>query len=351
MIRRLYNYLFGELAIDFGTANTSVYAKGEGILCQEPSLVALKNDAKTGKPTVLCLGMDAKMMLGRTSERIQVYKPVREGVISDFDSASAFLKELLRRVVGKGSIAKPRVLLGVPHGLTEVERRAAKTSLMVAGARDVQLIQSPLAAAIGAQMSVEEPTASLIMDIGAGTMEISVLSLGGIVYSKSIRTAGDKMDDAISSYIRRRYNLLIGERTAEQIKIALGSALPSGHAITMQVRGRDLLAGVPRAINITEDEVRGAISEQVNLITSLLRGALEKIPPELASDIAQDGLILTGGVSLLRGLDRKLTEESGIPVKVVENPFCSVVTGLGMMVEGVSLEVNKESVLSSSQAA
>lgn len=325
-----------DLAIDLGTANTLIYFKGQGIVCNEPSVVAVQ-DSASGKRRVVAVGMEAKNMLGRTPGSITAIRPMKDGVIADFEITKEMLRYFIKKVHNKKSLVRPRIIICVPHGITEVEKRAVVSSAESAGAREVYLIEEPMAAAIGAGLPITEACGSMIVDIGGGTTEVAVVSLKGIVYSKSIRVGGDKMDEAIVSYLKRRYNILTGERTAEQIKIAIGTARPTGENLSMEVRGRDLVQGVPKTIVITEDEIRDALMEPINQIVEAVRNALERTPPELAADILDRGITLAGGGALLRNLDRLLTEETGLPVQVADDPLAAVVMGSGRVLDELEL--------------
>lgn len=326
-----------DLAIDLGTANTLIYVKGQGIICNEPSVVAVQNDANTGRRKVLAVGAEAKMMLGRTPESISAIRPIKDGVIADFEMTERMLRDFIRKVHNRKALVRPRIIICVPHGITEVEKRAVKESAESAGAREVYLIEEPMAAAIGAGLPITEACGSMILDIGGGTTEIAIISLKGIVYSHSIRVGGDKMDEAISNYVKRRYNMLIGERTAEQIKIAVGSAISTGENLSIEIKGRDLVQGVPRAVVVTEDEVREALLESVNQILDLVRVALERCPPELSSDIVDRGITMAGGGSLLRNLDKLIGQETGLPVVLVDDPLSAVVLGSGAVLDKLEL--------------
>lgn len=326
-----------DIAIDLGTANTLIYVKGQGVVCNEPSVVAVQNDPSNGRKKVLAVGTEAKNMLGRTPDSIQAIRPVKDGVIADFEVTEQMLRHLIRKVTNGRSLVRPRIIISVPHGITEVEKRAVRDSAESAGAREVYLIEEPMAAAIGAGLPITEACGSMILDIGGGTTEIAILSLKGIVYSRSIRVGGDKMDESIANYIKRRYNILIGERTAEQIKIAVGSVMPTGQNLSIEVRGRDLVHGVPKAIVVTEEEVRDALIEPVNQILEVIRVALEKAPPELSSDIVERGITLAGGGALIRNLDRLISEETGLPVVLVDDPLSAVVMGSGALLDQIEL--------------
>ena len=335
---RLFQGLFSnDLAIDLGTANTLIYLRGEGIVCNEPSVVAVQNDTRTGKRIVVAVGAEAKAMLGRTPDSITAIRPVKDGVIADFEITEEMLRTLIRKVQKRRTLVKPRIIICVPHGITEVEKRAVRDSAESAGAREVYLIEEPMAAAIGAGLPITEACGSMILDIGGGTTEIALISLKGIVYSRSVRVGGDKMDEAISNYIKRRYNILVGERTAEQVKIAIGCALPTGENLSIEVRGRDLVQGVPKAVVVTEDEVRDALLEPINQIVDVIRIALEKTPPELSSDIVDRGITIAGGGALLRNLDKLIAQETGLPVVVVDDPLSAVVLGSGAVLDKLDL--------------
>ncbi len=317
-----------DLAIDLGTANTLVYVKGKGIVCAEPSVVAVHKDNR-GMRKVLAVGREAKEMLGRTPGNIEAIRPMKDGVIADFEITEAMLRYFIRKVHNRRTLVRPRIIICVPFGITEVERRAVRESAECAGAREVYLIDEPMAAAIGAGLPITEPSGNMIVDIGGGTTEVAVISLAGIVYSKSIRVAGDKMDEAITQYLKRKYNLLIGERTAEEIKIHIGSAYPNGEIKTMEIKGRDLVAGVPRIMEVNSEEIREAIAEPVYAIVEAVKGALERTPPELAADIVDKGIVLAGGGALLAQIDVLLREETGLPVTIAEDPLTAVVYGTG----------------------
>jgi len=336
----LFNWLAGmfsnDLAIDLGTANTLVYLKGHGIVINEPSVVAVQRDARGGKK-ILAVGKEAKEMLGRTPGTITAIRPIKDGVIADFEITEAMLRYFIERAHNRRTMVKPRIIICVPYGITEVEKRAVKEAAESAGARQVFLIEEPMAAAIGAGLPITEPSGNMIVDIGCGTTEVAVISLAGIVYSKSVRVGGDKMDEAIVNYLKRKYNLLIGERTAEQIKIAIGTAYPDDEVRTMHVKGRDLVAGIPKTIEITSEEVREAISEPINTIVEAVRVALEKTPPELAADIVDKGIVLAGGGALIRNLDILLREETGLPVMIADDPLCAVVYGSGKALDQIEI--------------
>lgn len=338
----VYGLFSNDLAIDLGTANTLIYQKGQGIVCNEPSVVAVQNDG-SGRKRVVAVGQEAKSMLGRTPESISAIRPVKDGVIADFEVTEQMLRHLMRKVHNRRTLVRPRIIICVPHGITEVEKRAVRDSAESAGAREVYLIEEPMAAAIGAGLPVTEACGSMILDIGGGTTEIAVISLKGIVFSRSIRMGGDKMDEAISNYVKRKYNMLIGERTAEQIKIAVGSVSPSGQNLSMEVRGRDLVHGVPKSVVVSEEEVAEALVEPINQVLELVRVALEKTPPELSSDIVDRGITLAGGGALLRNLDQLISKHTGLPVVLVDDPLSAVVVGSGAVLD--QLEVMKDVIL------
>ncbi len=325
-----------DLAIDLGTANTLVYMKGKGIVLSEPSVVAVRRDEK-GVSKVLSVGKDAKMMLGRTPGNIVAIRPMKDGVIADFEITEAMLRHFIRAVHNRRTLVRPRIIICVPSGITQVEKRAVRESAESAGAREVFLIEEPMAAAIGAGLPITEPTANMVVDIGGGTTEVAVISLAGIVYSRSVRVAGDKMDEAILQHIKRKYNLLIGISTSEIIKTQIGNAYPSDEIETIEVKGRDLVTGIPKILTIDSDEVRKAISEQVETIVETVRIALEQTPPELAADIVDRGIVLTGGGSLLRRLDTLLREETKLPITIAEDPLSAVAIGSGKALDNISI--------------
>ena len=326
-----------DLAIDLGTATTLIYQKGKGIVCCEPSVVAVQKDAR-GQKKVLAVGKEAKQMLGRTPGHIQAVRPLRDGVIADFEITEAMLRYFINRAHPRRALlVKPRIIVCVPFGITEVEKRAVRESAESAGAREVHLIEEPMAAAIGAGLPITEPTGSMVVDIGGGTSEVAIISLAGIVYSQSVRVGGDKMDDAVVQYMKRKYNLLIGEQTAERIKLIVGNAYPMGEIVTMEVKGRDLVAGVPKTLVVNSDEIRDAMSEPINSIVEAVMVALERTPPELSADIVDKGIVLTGGGALLRNLDVLLREETGLPVMVCDDPISAVVLGSGKALDHIDL--------------
>ncbi|MDD6219011.1 MAG: rod shape-determining protein [Selenomonadaceae bacterium] len=330
----LFGGLSHDMGIDLGTANTLVHVKGKGIVLREPSVVAIKSDSGE----VLAVGEEAKRMLGRTPGSIIAIRPMKDGVIADFDVTQAMLKYFIRKAMNsKSSFVRPRVVVGVPSGVTEVEKRAVIDAAQQAGAREAYLIEEPMAAAIGAGLPVEEATGSMVVDIGGGTTEIAVISLGGIVTSCSIRIGGDEMDSSIVSYIKREYNLMIGERTAEDIKINIGSAIVNGVDKTMDIRGRDLVSGLPKTLNIKATEIRDALSEPVYKIIDAVKSTLEKTPPELAADVMDHGIMMTGGGALLTNLDKLLSHETGMPVLVSEDALSCVGEGTGRSLENIEL--------------
>ena len=340
---KFFDFVLGmfsnDLAIDLGTSNTCVYVKGQGIVLREPSVVAVKKDNR-GNTVVLAVGHAAKSMLGKTPGNIEAIRPMKDGVIADFEVTEAMLRHFISKVHNSRRLVRPRIMICVPTGITQVEKRAVKESAQSAGAREVYLIEEPMAAAIGANLPIQEPTSSMVVDIGGGTTEVAVISLSGVVYSKSVRVGGDKMDEAIMAHVKRKYNMLIGESSAEEIKMKLGSAYPLDKEEELVIKGRDLVSGIPQNETITSEEVRKAISEQVDNILQAVRVALEQTPPELAADIVDRGIVLTGGGALLRGLDQLLREETGLPITVVDNPLSTVALGSGRALD--SLDILKE---------
>ncbi|MBN1960062.1 MAG: rod shape-determining protein [Deltaproteobacteria bacterium] len=325
-----------DLAIDLGTSNTLIYVKGKGIVCDEPSVVAVQNDGR-GARKILAVGREAKEMLGRTPGAVTAIRPIQGGVIADFEVTEAMLRYFITKAHNRRALVKPRIVICVPNGITEVEKRAVRESAESAGAREVHLMEEPMAAAIGAELPVAEASGNMIVDIGGGTTEVAVLSLAGIVYSRSIRVGGDKMDEAIIQFVKRRYNLLIGERTAEQIKIEIGNAYPFESLRTITIKGRDMIAGVPRTIELTSDEAREALNEPVTAIIEAIRVALERTPPELAADIVDKGIVLAGGGALLSNLDVVLREETRLPVMIADDPLSCVVLGSGRVLDQLEL--------------
>jgi rod shape-determining protein MreB len=331
----ILGWFSNDLAIDLGTANTLVYVKGKGIVLSEPSVVAVRKNARD-RNKVLAVGREAKMMLGRTPGNIVAIRPMKDGVIADFEITEAMLRHFIRKVHNRRSLIRPRIIICVPSGITPVEKRAVKESAESAGAREVYLIEEPMAAAIGAGLPITEPICNMVVDVGGGTSEVAVISLAGIVYSKSVRVGGDKMDESILHYIKRMYNLAIGERTSEIIKTTIGNAYP-GEMETMDVKGRDLVTGIPKIITINSDEVRQAIQEQIDTIVSTVKTALEQTPPELAADIVDRGIYLTGGGALLKNLDTLLHLETGLPIKITEDPLSTVVLGSGKALDNLNI--------------
>jgi len=342
MVLRSISGLFShDLAIDLGTANTLVYMKGKGIILNEPSVVAMKKDDR-GAKRVLSVGKEAKSMLGRTPGNIVAIRPMKDGVIADFDIAEAMLRYFIRKAHAGHRFARPRIIVGVPSGITEVEKKAVKESAESAGAREVYFIEEPMAAAIGAGLPVTEPKGSMIVDIGGGTTEVAVISLGGIVYNISVRVAGDKMDAAIVEYIKRKYRLLIGSSSAEVIKTTIGNAFPGNAVDTVEVKGRDLTTGIPKILSMDSDEVREAISEQVDAIVGAVRTALEQMPPELAADLIDCGIMLAGGGALLKNLDLLLRSETELPIKIAADPLLAVAVGAGEALSNLAILRNLE---------
>ncbi|MFU0800930.1 MAG: rod shape-determining protein [Xylanivirga thermophila] len=327
----IFNMFSKDLGIDLGTANTLVYVKGKDIVIREPSVVAVRSDRKQ----VLAVGEEAKRMIGRTPGNIVAIRPMKEGVIADFDVTQEMLKYFIKKSMAKSMHAHPRIVVCVPSGVTEVEKRAVEEATRQAGAREAYLVEEPMAAAIGAGLPVNEPTGSMVVDIGGGTSEVAIISLGGIVTSKSLRVGGNKLDDAIIFYIKKEYNLMIGERTAEEIKITIGSAFPKEQEQAMDIRGRDLVTGLPKTLRITSTEILEALKEPVNSIVDAIKLTLEKTPPELAADIMDKGIMLTGGGALLEGMDKLIRQETGMPVHIAENPLDCVAIGAGKVVEEI----------------
>jgi rod shape-determining protein MreB len=333
--QKILGLFSNDLAIDLGTANTLVFMKGRGIVCNEPSVVVLRRDDK--KP--VAVGAEAKKMLGKTPANIVAIRPMKDGVIADFDATGEMLKYFITKVHNRRSFVSPRVIIGVPSGITQVEQRAVKDAAQVSGAREIYLIGEPMAAAVGVGLPVGEASGNMIVDIGGGTTDVAVISLDGVVYSKAVRVGGDKMDESIMAFIKRRYNLMIGDMTSEQIKIKLGSAYnkEGSDEQTMEIKGRDLISGIPKTLIINEAEIREALAEPVNSILDTIKVILENTPPELASDIVDRGIILAGGGALLRGLDLVIREETGLPVIVAEDPLTAVVRGVGKMLDEIDL--------------
>lgn len=322
-----------DMGIDLGTANTLVYVKGKGIVLQEPSVVAVDRDRK--EP--LAVGIEAKQMLGRTPGNIVAIRPMKDGVISDFDITQTMLKYFMQKAHPRHAPFRSRVVVSVPSGVTGVEKRAVQDAVIQAGAREAYIIEEPMAAAIGAGLPVEEPTGSMVVDIGGGTTEVAIISLGGLVYSKSIRVAGDEMDEAIVQYVKRTYNMLIGERTGEEVKTTIGSAYATGKDESVEIRGRDLVSGLPRTLRVSAEEIRKALSEPVAAIVEAVKTTLENTPPELAADVMDRGIVMTGGGSLLKGLDVLISKETGMPVHVSDEPLLCVVKGTGRCLDDIHI--------------
>jgi rod shape-determining protein MreB len=331
--KSLLSMFSNDLAIDLGTANTLVYAKNKGIVVREPSIVAVNKINNN----VEAVGKEAKEMLGRTPGNIVAIRPMKDGVIADFEVTEKMIKYFIEKAHGRRFLVKPRIVISVPSEITQVEKRAVKDSALRAGATEVYLIEQAMAAAIGAGLPITDPTGNMIVDIGGGTTDVAVISLAGIVYSRSVRVAGNEMDDAIIQYIKRKYNLLIGERTAEQIKIEIGSAFPLDEEMTMEIKGRDLVEGVPKTLVVSDEEIREALSETVATIVEAVRVALERTPPELSADIMDKGIIIAGGGSMLKNLDKRLREETGLPVTLAEDPLACVALGTGQMLTDFNL--------------
>ena len=338
ILNQIMGWFSNDLAIDLGTANTLVYVKGKGIVLSEPSVVALRKNGRN-QNRVLAVGREAKMMLGRTPGNIVAIRPMNDGVIADFEITESMLRHFIQKVHNRRSLIRPRIIICVPSGITPVEKRAVRESAQSAGAREVYLIEEPMAAAIGAGLPITEPICNMVVDIGGGTSEVAVISLAGIVYCRSVRVGGDKMDEAILQFVKRTYNLLIGERTAEIIKTTIGNAYP-GEIESMDVKGRDQFAGIPKIININSDEVRLAIQEQIDSIIAAVKIALEQTPPELAADIVDRGIYLTGGGALLKGIDELLKQETGLPIKIADDPLAAVALGAGLALD--NLDILKE---------
>jgi rod shape-determining protein MreB len=333
MLDLVRNLFSTDLAIDLGTANTLVYVKGKGIVSNEPSIVAVYRDPR-GNQKILAIGEEAKNMLGRTPGNIIPIRPMKDGVIADFEVTEQMLRHFIFKAHNRRTFVRPRVVVCVPSGVTPVERRAVKESALSAGAREVFLIEEPMAAAIGAGLPIREATGNMILDIGGGTTEVAVISMGGIVTTNSIRVAGDKMDDAIIQYVKRRYNLFIGERTAEQVKITLGNAFPGDEdGASMEVKGRDVVSGIPKTLELTADEVKEALTEPLNSIVDVVRITLERTPPELASDIVDKGIVMTGGGALLKNIDVLLRNAVNLPITIVDDPLSTVVMGSGKLLD------------------
>jgi len=331
--RSLFSLFSSDLAIDLGTANTLVFARGKGIVVNEPSIVAINKNSGE----VIAVGREAKDMLGRTPGNVEAIRPMRDGVIADFKVAEKMLTYFIRKAHNRRLLVHPRIVIGVPGEITQVERRAVQDSAYRAQASEVYLVEQALAAAIGAGLPVEEPSGNMVVDIGGGTTDIAVISMSGIVYSRSVRVAGNETDEAVMHYLKRKYNLLIGERTAEQIKMEIGSAHPLEKPLTMQVKGRNLIEGVPRTVIIDDSEIREALAECINTILNAIRAALERTPPELSADISDRGIVLTGGGALIKNLDKRIREETGLPVSIADDPLAAVVLGTGKMLSDFRL--------------
>jgi len=324
-INRLLGLFSYDMGIDLGTASTLVYIKGQGIVLCEPSVVAIQR----GTSNVLAVGEEAKRMLGRTPGNIVAIRPMKDGVIADFEITESMLRYFIRKVHKSRHLVRPRMVIAIPSGITEVEKRAVKDSALHAGAREVFMVEEPMAASIGVGLPIQEPAGNMIIDIGGGTTEIAVISLAGIVFSRSIRIGGDEMDDAITEYLKKTYNLMVGERTAEDIKMKIGSAYPLEEELTMEVRGRDLVAGLPKMVTVSSEEVREALADPISQIVESVRITLERTPPELSADLIERGIVMAGGGSLLKGLDKLIQEETGLPVYVADDPLTAVALGTG----------------------
>jgi rod shape-determining protein MreB and related proteins len=335
-LNRILGLFSNDLAIDLGTANTLVYVRGKGIVLTEPSVVAVRKDER-GANRVVAVGKDAKLMLGKTPGNITAIRPMKDGVIADFEVAEAMLRYFIRKVHNRRALIRPRVIICIPSGVTQVEKRAVRESAESAGAHEVYLIEEPMAAAIGAGLPITEPVCNMVVDIGGGTTEVAIISLAGIVYSRSVRVGGDKMDQDILQHIKRKYNLLIGERTAEIIKTTIGNAYPLGETETMMIKGRDLVTGIPKTLEVNSDEIRESIQEQIDSILETIKVALEQTPPELAGDIVDRGIVLTGGGALLKNLDHFLRLKTGLPIMLTEDPLSTVVLGSGKALDEIAV--------------
>ncbi|MDE7315621.1 MAG: rod shape-determining protein [Mucispirillum sp.] len=322
-----------DLAVDLGTANTLIYVKGRGVVSSEPSVVAINSSTKE----ILAIGQEAKNMLGRTPANISAVRPMKDGVIADYDTTEKMIRYFILKVHNRRSLVRPRMVICIPSGVTQVEKRAVKDSAIQAGAREVYLIEEPMAAAIGAGLPIQEPSGNMVVDIGGGTTEVAVISLSGIVYANSVRVGGDEMDDNIVNYIKRQYNLLIGTATAEDLKIKLGSAFPLENEIKTEIKGRDLVTGIPKTIEISDSEIREALKEAITKIVDAVRIALEQTPPELSADIVDRGIVLTGGGALLKNLDKRLSHETGLPIIVSDDPLKAVALGSGKVLDDLEL--------------
>lgn len=333
ILNKFFDFLSNDLAIDLGTANTLIFVKGRGVVCSEPSVVAINKDTRE----VLAVGSEAKSMLGRTPANIVAIRPMKDGVIADFEVTEKMLRYFIQKVHNRKSLVRPRIVVCVPSGVTQVEKRAVKDSAIQAGAREVYLIEEPMAAAIGSGLPIQEPSGNMVVDIGGGTTEVAVISLSGIVYANSVRVGGDEMDDAIVNYIKQKYKLLIGTSAAEQIKLKIGSAFQIEQEMSVEIKGRDLVAGLPKTIEITDKEIRESLDSSVNKIVEAVKVALEKTPPELSADIVDRGVVLTGGGALLKGLDKRLSEETGLPIIVSDDPLIAVAQGSGKVLDQLDL--------------
>jgi cell shape determining protein, MreB/Mrl family len=322
-----------DLAVDLGTANTLIYVKGRGVVSSEPSVVAINSNTRE----ILAIGQEAKNMLGRTPANISAVRPMKDGVIADYDTTEKMIRYFILKVHNRKSLVRPRMVICIPSGVTQVEKRAVKDSAIQAGAREVYLIEEPMAAAIGAGLPIQEPSGNMVVDIGGGTTEVAVISLSGIVYANSVRVGGDEMDDNIVNYIKRQYNLLIGTATAEDLKIKLGSAFPLENEIKTEIKGRDLVTGIPKTIEISDSEIREALKESIGKIVDAVRIALEQTPPELSADIVDRGIVLTGGGALLKNLDKRLSHETGLPIIVSDDPLKAVALGSGKVLDDLEL--------------
>ncbi len=329
----MYNIFSSDLAVDLGTANTLIYVKGRGVVSSEPSVVAINSNTKE----ILAIGQEAKNMLGRTPANISAVRPMKDGVIADYDTTEKMIRYFILKVHNRRSLVRPRMVICIPSGVTQVEKRAVKDSAIQAGAREVYLIEEPMAAAIGAGLPIQEPSGNMVVDIGGGTTEVAVISLSGIVYANSVRVGGDEMDDNIVNYIKRQYNLLIGTATAEDLKIKLGSAFPLENEIKTEIKGRDIVTGIPKTIEISDSEIREALKEAIAKIVDAVRIALEQTPPELSADIVDRGIVLTGGGALLKNLDKRLSHETGLPIIVSDDPLKAVALGSGKVLDDLEL--------------
>ena len=330
---QIYNIFSTDLAVDLGTANTLIYVRGKGVVTSEPSVVAINRDTKE----ILAVGQEAKNMLGRTPANIVAVRPMKDGVIADYDTTEKMLRHFILKVHHRRTLVRPRIVICIPSGVTQVEKRAVKDSAIQAGAREVYLIEESMAAAIGAGLPIQEPSGNMVVDIGGGTTEVAVISLSGIVYANSVRVGGDEMDDCIVNYIKRQYNLLIGTATAEDLKIKLGSAFPLEQEIRTEIKGRDIVTGIPKTIEISDSEIRDALKDAVYKIVEAVRIALEKTPPELSADIVDRGIVLTGGGALLKNLDKRLSHETGLPIIVAADPLKAVALGSGQVLDELDL--------------